>query len=212
MNKMDGMNSREGAGGDGGARPRLLFADSSPRLRELCTAALTGEGYDVTPASDAGDVRRRLESGAFDLLLCDADLPGGGGTAMLAEIRAAFPDLPVVLMAVHGTVALAREALEGGASDFVSKPFGRGELPIVAERNLSRSAVQRRDALAHGAAVASSAESLLDALLTALNARDTEPPGHSERVTAYTMELANALGDFGRAPDAATRRRGGVVG
>ena len=102
--------------------------------------------------------------------------------------------MPVILITGNGSVGLAREALRQGASDFITKPCNQGELPIVVERNLTRQVVARKNALRHKMALHISNEGVLDALLSALNTRDTETEGHSERVTAYTIELADKMG------------------
>ena len=67
------------------------------------------------------------------------------------------------------------------------------DLPIVIERNLTRHAFERKTTLQNHIALHNSNENVLSALLAALNTRDTETQGHSQRVTAYTVELAEHL-------------------
>jgi putative nucleotidyltransferase with HDIG domain len=157
-------------------------------------AILEAEEYEVFWATSTAQALGILRQAACDILLCDLDLPDGDGSALMQEMLRLYPDMPVILMAARASVEMARQALQGGASDFITLPCPPGDLPIVVERNLTRHAVQKKTALRQKMATQTSNEAMLDALLSALDTRDTETPGHSERVTAYTMELADRLG------------------
>lgn len=175
-------------------RVRVLVIDDDASLLHSFIALLEAEEYEVVGAASAEDAEFHLGQGAFDAVLCDLCLPGMSGMDLLRRVHGALPDVPIILVTGYGTTELARQALREGASDFIVKPLKSGELPIVVERNLARRMVQRKSALTHRIELNTSYESILDALLSALDTRDTETQGHSERVTAYTMELADKLG------------------
>ncbi len=173
---------------------RTLIVDDDPLVCATFAAILKEEGYQTHCAASGAEALELLRHETFDVMLCDIFMPGQSGLELLKTVTAAYPDMPVILVTGHASIAMARDALHLGASDFITKPCTPGDLPIVVERNLTRLKVQRKNALRYKMALQTSNESVLDALLSALNTRDTETQGHSERVTAYTMELADLLG------------------
>ena len=175
-------------------RIRILVVDDDSLVRETFAAILSDEGYEVDCADSATNALMLLSQAAYDVMLCDMFMPDQNGLELLHKTHLLYPDIPVILITGHGSVDMARNALNQGASDFLTKPCNRGELPIVVERNLTRQAVQRKHSLRHKLALHMSNESVLDALLSALSTRDTETEGHTERVTAYTMEIADRMG------------------
>lgn len=176
------------------SRVRTLVVDDDDLVRDAFAAVLSDEGYEVTCAASGAEALCLLRRATFDLMLSDIFMPGQNGLELLRETLLTWPEMPVVLITGYGSVEMARDALRQGASDFITKPCSAGDLPIIVERNLTRQAVQRKSLLRHKMALQSSNETVLDALLSALNTRDTETQGHSERVTAYTMELADRMG------------------
>lgn len=173
---------------------RTLVVEDEETLRELFARVLHGAGYEVTCVHSASEAIQCLENAEFDIVLGDVHLPDKSGMELLDEILARLPDMPVILITGNGNVEMARQALEHGAVDFLTKPLQVSELPIIIERNLARQAVHHRRMQQFRQALHTSNESILDALLSALNTRDTETEGHSERVTAYTIEMAEMLG------------------
>jgi two-component system response regulator AtoC len=77
-----------------------------------------------------------LERRPADLVITDLRMTGMDGMQLLAESRARWPELPVVMISAHGTVPLAVEAMRAGASDFILKPFDREELLFVVGKAL----------------------------------------------------------------------------
>lgn len=175
------------------ARTRVLVVDDDPLVRSLLTSTLVEQDYDAAAAATPDEAFDLLHLDSFDLVIADLCLPGVSGLDLLSQIRAAYPDLPVVLITGFADPTIARKAMSAGASDFITKPFRPHDLPIIIERNLVRHQLYQRRSLAHRHQLQISYEAVLDALLTALDTRDTETEGHSERVTGYTMLLADAL-------------------
>ena len=146
-------------------------------------------------AKTGAETLELLRRAEFDMLIADSELPDLRGLDLLRAALTLRPETPFVLLAWRATVEMARAALTLGAGDFVTRPFPAADLPIIAERNLTRQAIQRKRAARNHPLLAlhDAQEAALDTLLTALNGRGTEPPGHSERVTAYTMEIADRM-------------------
>lgn len=171
----------------------VLIADDDPMLRDLYARTLTDEGYETLCAATGTEALSILTDSPVDVLLCDLNMPGLTGMELLPLARALRPDMAIILITGLGTVDAARHALHEGASDFITKPCPPRDLPIVVERNLTRQVAQRMKSARRLRMPDTSNEGVLDALLSALDARDTETEGHSERVTAYTMEMADRL-------------------
>ncbi len=173
---------------------RILIVDDDSLVRETYASILTEEGYEVQCAESSESALKLIQQYSFDVMLCDMFMPDENGLILLAKVQVCVPLMPVIMVTGYGSVEMARSALQNGASDFITKPCKYDDLPIVVERNLTRSSLQRRNAIRYRQALQSSNETVLDALLTALNTRDTETEGHSERVTAYTIEMAERMG------------------
>ncbi len=103
--------------------PRVLLVDDEPNLRRILGAILRPEGYEVSETGSAAEARRAFAAGAWDVIVLDQKLPDGDGTALLAEIRAADPVVPILLLTAFATVELAVSAMRAGAFDVVAKPF-----------------------------------------------------------------------------------------
>jgi putative nucleotidyltransferase with HDIG domain len=172
---------------------RLLVVDDDDLVRDTFCSVLEDEGYDVESTGSAKEAFKLLQNHIYDILLCDVYLKEENGLDLLQQSRETFPEMPVILITAYSSSELARNAIHLGASDFVTKPCTNTELPIVIERNLIRHACDRKTTLQNRIALHTSNENVLTALLMALNTRDTETQGHSERVTAYTMEMAEIM-------------------
>jgi response regulator RpfG family c-di-GMP phosphodiesterase len=186
--------SVQGAKETSSERVRVLVAEADAACRENFTASLRRDGYEVVAVKTGAETLEALRRTEFDMALLDSELPDLRGLDLLRAALNLRPETPFALLAWRANVEMARAALTLGASDFVTRPFPIGDLPIIAERNLTRQALQRRKTeRMNPLSLPPSQEGALDTLLTALNGRGTEPPGHSERVTAYTMEMIDRM-------------------
>lgn len=190
------VNPLEIVSGSHSQQARVLLAEGDAACRKSFADSLRTEGYEVVAAKTGAEALEILRRAAFDMLIADSDLPDLRGLDLLRAALALRPEMPFVLLAWQATVEMAQAALTLGAGDFVTRPFPNGDLPIIAERNLTRQAIERRRAARSNnlLSLENAEEAALDTLLTALNGRGTEPPGHSERVIAYTMEIADRMG------------------
>src|ERR1051326_309001 len=88
---------------------------------------LTGAGYEVDDAKTGEEGLEKLRGYRPDLVLLDINMPGMGGLAACRMMRA-DPNVAIIMLTVHNTEAAKVEALDAGADDFVTKPFGTPEL------------------------------------------------------------------------------------
>jgi len=135
--------------GEGGPRTPLyvLIVDEDPAVRHACAEIATQLRFHSILAASATAALTVLEAQPVDLLLLDLKLRGGGGLALLQEVRRLYPGVAIVVMTAYATVSSAVEAMRSGASDYLTKPVGLEQLTEVRER-MSRHRAFDRDARA----------------------------------------------------------------
>ncbi|MBI4537861.1 MAG: sigma-54-dependent Fis family transcriptional regulator [candidate division NC10 bacterium] len=120
---------------------RILVVDDEESVRWALSKALERAGYQVVLAADGPGGKREAADPAVELVLLDIRLPGQDGLAILREIRARRPDVPVIMMTAYGTLQVAVEAMKQGAYDYIGKPFDVDELLLVVEKALQARAL-----------------------------------------------------------------------
>lgn len=120
---------------------KALIIDDEQPMRRLLRLVLEARGYEVCEAADG---QLGLQEAAFqrpDVVLLDLGLPGLGGIAVLKRLRE-WSDVPVLILSVRDQEAVKVEALENGADDYVTKPFGTAELlarlDVIQRRRFTR--------------------------------------------------------------------------
>jgi DNA-binding NtrC family response regulator len=120
------------------ARKRVLVVDDEKNQREIYTLILEDDGYQVTTAQSGEQALRIARESDFDLVLTDYKMTGMDGLTLLGELLKIDPSLIVVMMTAHGSVESVKEALRGGAFDYLEKPIDRDQLLKVVENALGR--------------------------------------------------------------------------
>ncbi len=128
---------------------RILLVDDDVRLSGLLSRFLGEQGFDVRLAGDGRDMYRRLESGLFDLLILDINLPGEDGLTLCQQLRRRGNLIPIVMLTARGDDADRINGLELGADDYLTKPFNPMELLARIRAVLRRQPAQHLDL--HGA-------------------------------------------------------------
>src|SRR5215468_9979621 len=103
-------------------------------MQSALEAALRRKGFNVETACNGLEASRKLESLDVAAVLTDLRMPGMDGFQLLQHIRENKPSLPVVVLTAYGTVPEAVEAMKGGATDFLLKPFSADTLDEVLDR------------------------------------------------------------------------------
>jgi len=106
---------------------RLLIVDDDPSVRKVLRILLTAHGHAVVEAGSIAQALDRARDSAPDLLLLDLGLPDGDGTGVIAQLRA-WSEVPILVLSVRAEERQKVAALDLGANDFVTKPFGVAEL------------------------------------------------------------------------------------
>jgi len=106
---------------------RILIADDEPQIRRALTVALRGHGYEVETAADGEEALTWLASWNPDALVLDLVMPKRDGLEVLREVRT-WSDLPIIVLSARGQESDKVLALDQGADDYLTKPFGIDEL------------------------------------------------------------------------------------
>jgi DNA-binding response OmpR family regulator len=107
---------------------RILIAEDEPRLASFLEKGLRSNGFVTSVAEDGARASMMARDDEFDLLVLDLGLPGKDGTEVLRELRASGQRMPVIILTARDDVSDKVSGLEGGADDYVTKPFRFEEL------------------------------------------------------------------------------------
>ncbi|MGH9766541.1 MAG: sigma-54-dependent transcriptional regulator, partial [Blastocatellia bacterium] len=114
---------------------RILVVDDEKNQRDILQLILIGEKdeagnplYDVKAASSGQEALRSFKNEIFDLVLTDLKMAGMDGIQLLNELSQLDSSTPVILMTAHGSINTVKEALRGGAFDYLEKPLDRAKL------------------------------------------------------------------------------------
>jgi DNA-binding response OmpR family regulator len=107
---------------------RILIAEDEPRISAFIDKGLSANGFTVTVVADGPSACDYAITGGFDLMILDIGLPGMDGFAVLRKLRAAQNPIPVIVLTARDSVQDTVAGLEGGADDYMPKPFRFEEL------------------------------------------------------------------------------------
>ena len=128
---------------------RILLAEDDRELRALLEEVLRDAGYDCVPFATADAALRFLDRGeAIDAVVTDLIMPGMRGHELLRALRSRMPEVHVIVITAFGSIDSAIELVRAGAFDYLTKPFGTGELLLAVERALADSRARREAARA----------------------------------------------------------------
>jgi DNA-binding response OmpR family regulator len=128
---------------------RILVVDDDPVTRELLRGVLERAGHDVREAADGRTGLRELYAATPDLVILDVEMPDLDGWATLERIRD-LSDVPVLMLTARETELERVRGLQGGADDYVTKPFGRQELAARVQALLRRAGPRPEEQQTYG--------------------------------------------------------------
>jgi putative nucleotidyltransferase with HDIG domain len=194
----------------GDSRSRILIVDDEADITEILSDLLGGE-YECQTANSAEAALERLGENDFQLVVSDITMPGMSGLEMIPLVKEVSPNTVVVMISGMQTVESAIGALRLGAFDYLMKPFDLRQVEAVVKRALEHyelivakqryenhleELVEQRTAELDRAlnSLEDAYRSTLKALTAALETRDSETHGHSERVVTYSLRLGREYG------------------
>jgi putative nucleotidyltransferase with HDIG domain len=191
---------------------RILVVDDEESVRNMAAALLKQSGYAPTTTGSAEAALARLQQDpGYDLVLSDILMPGIDGLTLLDRIGADHPGMPVVMLSAISDFTVVTSAFRRGAIDYLLKPFEPAELESTVVWAIEHGRLRKQNTTyrhnlesivsSRTGRLRSTMQDLersyditLEAMGDALDLRDEETEGHSRRVTAYTIALAQAMG------------------
>jgi len=191
-------------------RPAVLVVDDEPEIiNVLCD--LLSEHYECSSAGSAEEALALLLKQSFHLVISDITMKGMSGLEMVPHVLEVSPQTVVVLVSGAQTIESAIEALRVGSFDYIMKPFDLRQVEAVVKRALEHydlrdakrryenqleELVEQRTAELDDAldSLGDAYRTTLKALAAALETRDHETHGHSQRVVSFSLRLGYELG------------------
>ena len=190
---------------------RILIVDDEDSMRSILLRQLEAEGSECVACPTAMDALRKIKDNHFSLVISDIMMPGMSGMEFLRRVKSEDPEIAFIMITGLMDINTAVDSLRIGACDFITKPFEFPALKHAVRRALERRSlvlenrsyreglerkVRERTCELNGALhdVEESYKITLEALVTALDAREHETQAHSQRVREYTLTLARKLG------------------
>jgi putative two-component system response regulator len=185
-------------------QPVILIVDDEAVVRRVLAEKVEAAGYRCEQASTADEALANIRSIAVQLAILDIKMPGRSGIELLTEIKAAHPDIAVIMATAVIDISTAIKCLKQGAYDYITKPFNLDEVVLSIERALEkrRLELEIRDYQLHlEQKVEEQAQKIRNAFLNAitslayaLEAKDKYTSGHSQRVAEISVAIAAELG------------------
>jgi DNA-binding NtrC family response regulator len=127
---------------------RILIAEDNAQMRDLLREVIEDAGYETIVAADGRQamIEVEREQEMIDLVVTDVRMPGLTGDELLAAVRAARPETPVIVITAFGSVEQAVELVKAGAFQYLTKPFETRELERAVREGLERTAPRREQA------------------------------------------------------------------
>ncbi len=113
---------------------RVLFVDDDPDMRDLMRDLLTSQGGTVSTANGLSEAAELLESSEFDVVITDLELGNSSGLEVCERVRGTQPEVPVIMLTGHASMASAVGAIRAGAYDFITKPVDGAVVGLAVDR------------------------------------------------------------------------------
>lgn len=196
---------------DHGTPTRVLAVDDEPAASKLLSVILGPPAFRCSTASNGEEALAVLQRERFDAVISDLRMPGISGTQLLTEVRRRYPYVAFLVTTGVDDVDVGVEAMRCGADDYLVKPLREDAVLASLESALHKRRLEQQvenyrlhleemvaertgqlqEALQQ---IERSYEDTLQALGAAIDLRDHETAGHSQRVCRYSLEMARAMG------------------
>jgi two-component system KDP operon response regulator KdpE len=124
---------------------RILVVDDEPQITRVLRTSLSSKGYDIRVANDGETALEIMKDWAPDLVVTDLSMPNMDGLELCRKLRVTS-QVPIIVLSVRGEERTKVQALDAGADDYVTKPFGIEELLARVRANLRRAPAENGQA------------------------------------------------------------------
>ena len=200
---------------DGERAARVLAVDDEPAACKLLSLILGPPGFQCATAGSGQEAMATLQHEQFDAVISDLQMPGISGMELLAEVRRLHPHMAFLVTTGVDDVDVGVRAMRCGADDYLVKPLRESAVLASLENALHKRQLERQvenyrqhleemvtertgQLQAALQQIEHSYEDTLQALGRAIDLRDNETAGHSQRVCRYSLEIARAMGWSGK--------------
>jgi DNA-binding NtrC family response regulator len=114
----------------------ILVVDDEKKMRHILQLMLEREGFKTEQAENGKEALGMLQKKEFGVVITDLKMPEMDGLTLLEEAKKINADLPIVVITAHGTIESAVQAMQKGATDFITKPFEEDKILITVKRSL----------------------------------------------------------------------------
>jgi response regulator RpfG family c-di-GMP phosphodiesterase len=190
---------------------RVLAIDDESSARKLLSLILGPPAFECATASGGEEAIEILRHARFDVIISDLHMPGISGMELLAKVRRRYPHMAFVVTTGVDDVEVGVQAMRSGADDYLVKPLREDVVLVSLEsalhkrkleqqvenyrQNLEEMIAERTEQLqAAVCQIEQTYEDTLQALGAAVDLRDNETAGHSQRVCRYSVGIALAMG------------------
>ena len=122
---------------------KILVIEDDSKIRAILKEILQEKDHEVDEAADGQEGFRKLETGGFDLCICDIKMPKMDGIEVLEKSKEAGISTNFIIISAHGNIDIAVDAVKKGAFDFLQKPFDLGRLEITLRNALDKTSLVR---------------------------------------------------------------------
>jgi two-component system KDP operon response regulator KdpE len=123
---------------------RILVVDDEPQITRVLRTSLSSQGYDIRVANDGETALEIMKDWTPDLVITDLSMPNMDGLELCRRLRTST-QLPIIVLSVRGEERTKVQALDAGADDYVTKPFGIQELQARVRASLRRAPHERAE-------------------------------------------------------------------
>jgi two-component system KDP operon response regulator KdpE len=124
---------------------RILVVDDEPQITRVLRTSLSSQGYDIRVANDGETALEIMKDWTPDLVITDLSMPNMDGLELCRRLRSST-QIPIIVLSVRGEEKTKVQALDAGADDYITKPFGIEELLARVRANLRRAPVENEQA------------------------------------------------------------------
>jgi putative nucleotidyltransferase with HDIG domain len=185
-------------------RETLLIVDDEDMIRKVLHLKLSREGYVCEEANNAEQALHVLETIPIALVVLDIKMPGKSGIELLPEIKLGYPNTAAIMATAINDIDVAIQCLKQGADDYICKPFNLEEVSLAVQRALEKRRLQL-ELREYQEFLEDKVEEqmmetrrlflgAMEALVSALEAKDKYTGGHSRRVTEVALAVGKELG------------------